>query len=272
MNITDIPMLFGYQFFQHALLGGMMAAAACAAMGIFLLLRREALIGEGIAHVSFGGIALGIFIGVYPIYTALLLSIIATLSITYMRRKGFAQSDAAIGIVVAFGLSLGLVLLSLSGGFNVDLFTYLFGSILTIDLQDLATSAVLAVVVLSFLVILHKELLSMTFDEKSARVSGIPVDKIEFAFNILVAVTVALSIKIIGILLVTALLIMPGIAALQLKLSFRGTLAAAVTISIVCVVAGVIISAMVNIATSAVIIFASMAAAGITTAYQKLGS
>jgi len=272
MNITDLPLLFGYGFFQNALIGGTLAAAACAAIGIFLLLRREALIGEGIAHVSFGGIALGLFIGVYPIYTALLLSIIATLSITYMRRKGFAQSDAAIGIIVAFGLSLGLVLLSISGGFNVDLFTYLFGSILTIDAQDLATSAILAIVVLAFLMVLHKELLSITFDERAAKVSGIPVEKIDFAFNVLVAVTVALSIKIIGILLVTALLIMPGIAALQLKLSFRGTLAMAVVLSAVSVVTGVIISAMVNVATSAVIIFASMACAAITTAYRRLGS
>ena len=271
LPFSDIPSLFGYQFMQYALLGGTLAAATCAAIGLFMLLRREALIGEGIAHVSFGGIALGLFIGVYPVYTALLLSVIATLFITWLRRKGIANSDAAIGMVVAFGLSLGLVLLSLSGGFNVDLFTYLFGSVLTIDTQDLATSVVLAAAVLGFLLVLHKEVLSITFDEKAARVSGIPVEGINFAFNILVALTVALSIKIIGILLVTALLILPGVAAMQLRLSFRGTMLFAIAASAVSVLAGVTISAVVNVATSAVIIFVAMAVAAVTTVYSRLG-
>lgn len=271
ISLSDLPSLFGYQFMQYAIVGGTLAAATCAAIGLFMLLRREALIGEGIAHVSFGGIALGLFIGVYPVYTALLLSVIATLFITWLRRKGVANSDAAIGIVVAFGLSLGLVLLSLSGGFNVDLFTYLFGSILTIDTQDLATSVGLAAGVLVFLLVLHKEVLSITFDEKAARVSGIPVEKINFAFSILVALTVALSIKIIGILLVTALLILPGVAAMQLRLSFRGTMLFAIAASVISVAAGVTISAVVNVATSAVIIFVAMAVAAVTTVYSRLG-
>ncbi len=271
ISFSDIPSLFGYQFMQYAMLGGTLAAATCAAIGLFMLLRREALIGEGIAHVSFGGIALGLFIGVYPVYTALVLSVAATLFITWLRRKGIANSDAAIGMVVAFGLSLGLVLLSLSGGFNVDLFTYLFGSILTIDLQDLLVSAGLACGVLLFLLALHKEVLSITFDEKAARVSGIPVEKINFAFNILVALTVALSIKIIGILLVTALLILPGVAAMQLRLSFRGTMLFSIVSAVVSVIIGVTISAVANIAASAAIIFVAMAIAAVAAIYSKLG-
>ena len=271
ISFSDIPNLFGYQFMQYAVIGGTLAAATCAAIGLFMLLRREALIGEAIAHVSFGGIALGLFIGVYPIYTAIVLSVAATLFISWLRRKGIANSDAAIGMVVAFGLSLGLVLLSLSGGFNVDLFTYLFGSILTIDTQDLATSVALAAGVLVFLLALHKEILSITFDEKAARVSGIPVERINFAFNVLVALTVALSIKIIGILLVTAILILPGVAAMQLRLSFRGTMGFAVVAAAISVVSGVVISAVVNVATSAVIVFSSMAIAGVTAIYSRLG-
>jgi len=161
--------------------------------------------------------------------------------------------------------------LSLSGGFSVDLFSYLFGSILTIDSQDLAISAALAIGVLAFIWALHKEVLSITFDEKAARVSGIPVEAITIAFNILVALTVALSIKIIGILLVTALLILPGVAAMQLRLSFRGTILFAVLASSVSVIAGVVISAAVDVATSAVIIFVSMAIAAITAGYSRLG-
>ena len=124
---------------------------------------------------------------------------------------------------------------------------------------------------LAFIAALHKEVLSITFDEKAARVSGIPVERITFAFNILVALTVSLSIKIIGILLVTALLILPGVAAMQLRLSFRGTMAFAVVASAVSVVVGVVVSAAVDVATSAVIIFVSMAIAAAAATYSRLG-
>jgi zinc transport system permease protein len=143
--------------------------------------------------------------------------------------------------------------------------------VLTIDAQDLAISVALAIGVLAFLLALHKEVLSITFDEKAARVSGIPVERIDFAFNILVALTVALSIKIIGILLVTALLILPGAAAMQLRLSFRGTMLFAIAASAVSVVAGVTISAAANIAASAAIIFVSMGITAVTAIYTKLG-
>lgn len=271
LSLSDLPSLLGYQFFQNALIGGTLASAACAAIGLFLLLRKQALIGEGLAHMSFGGIALGLFLGVYPIYTALLLSIAATIVITHLQRKGLAHSDAAIGIVVSFGLSLGLVLVSLSNGFNVDLFSYLFGSILTMDTQDLVTSAVMAAAILIFALILYKEVLYITFDERSARVSGVPVETIELFFNVLVAVTVTLSIKLIGILLVTGILIIPGVSALQLRSSFRGTMAAAVGVAVVSVVSGIIISALADLPASAMIIFSSMVAAVICAIYSKLG-
>ncbi|MGQ9583150.1 MAG: metal ABC transporter permease [Thermoplasmatota archaeon] len=271
LSLSDLPSLLGYQFFQNALIGGTLASAACAAIGLFLLLRRQALIGEGLAHMSFGGIALGLFLGVYPIYTALLLSIAATIVITHLQRKGLAHSDATIGIVVSFGLSLGLVLVSLSKGFNVDLFSYLFGSILTMDAQDLVTSAVMAAAILIFVLILYKEVLYITFDERSARVSGVPVETIELSFNVLVAVTVTLSIKLIGILLVTGILIIPGVSALQLRSSFRGTMAAAVGVAVVSVVSGIIISALADLPASAMIIFSSMVAAVICAIYGKLG-
>ncbi len=271
LSPSDLPSLLGYQFFQNALIGGTLAGAACAAIGLFLLLRRQALIGEGLAHLSFGGIALGLFLGVYPIYTALALSVAATIVITHLQRKGVAHSDAAIGIVVAFGLSLGLVLVSLSNGFNVDLLSYLFGSILTMDARDLVTSAALALAILAFLLALHKEVLYITFDQRSARVSGVPVEGIELSFNVLVAVTVTLSIKLIGILLVTGVLILPGVAALRLHLSFRGTMAAAVALAVVAVTTGVVASALADLPASAMIIFAAMALAAICAIYNRLG-
>ncbi|MCK4718400.1 MAG: metal ABC transporter permease, partial [Thermoplasmata archaeon] len=197
LSLLDLPDLLSYPFFQYALIGGCLAAVACALVGVFTLLRKEAMIGDGIAHASFGGIALGLYLGIYPIYTALLVSVVFMLAITYLRRKGIAESDAAIGIMLAFGFALGLVIISLSGGFQREIFSYLFGSILTITTQDLMVVGFLTLVVFLFLLFFYKEMLSMTFDEESARLSGIPVNFLSIAFDILVAVTIVLSIKAI---------------------------------------------------------------------------
>ena len=139
MDITDLPGLFEYTFFQRALIGGSIAAIACAAVGVFILLRKEAMIGHGIAHVSFGGVAIGeymvvagVFFGdrdTFPLFTALVVSIIAMLAITYLRRRGIAESDAAIALITALGFAMGLIVISMAGGFDVDLYRFLAYSI-----------------------------------------------------------------------------------------------------------------------------------------------
>jgi zinc transport system permease protein len=263
--------LFGYGFFQNALLGGTVAALACALIGLFLILRKEAMIGDGIAHTAFGGIALGLFLGVYPLLTALAVSVLAVLGISYMRKHGLAQSDSAIAVMLALGFSLGLVIISASGGFNIELFTYLFGSILTIDSGDLAIIAVLGVVTLAFVGLFYKELLSITFDEEASRLMGIPVEPLSIAFNVLVAFTIVLSIKVVGMILVVALLVLPGLTALQLKRSFKLTAVTSVGFGIASVVLGIILSAIYDLSTSGVIIFTSVGIFLFVAAYQKLG-
>ena len=123
-ELIDIFRLLGFQFFQNALLGGTIAGFACAWVGLFLILRKEAMIGDGIAHTAFGGIALGLFLGINPLLTSLLVSILAVLGISYMRRKGLAQSDSAIAVMLAVGFSAGLIIISLAGGFNIELFMH----------------------------------------------------------------------------------------------------------------------------------------------------
>jgi zinc transport system permease protein len=161
VNIFD---LFGYQFFQNALLGGCIAAVACATVGLFLILKKEAMIGDGLSHTAFGGIAIGLLFGINPLLTALGVSILAVLAISYMRRKGIAPSDSAIAVMLALGFSTGLIVISIANGFNVELFSYLFGSILTIDHADLMMVALLGLAVLLFVGIFRRELLSMVFD------------------------------------------------------------------------------------------------------------
>jgi len=262
--------LIGYRFFQNALIGGVIAAAACAAVGLFLILKKEAMIGDGITHTAFGGIALGLLLGINPLLTALGVSVLAVLAISYMRRKNVAPSDSAIAVMLALGFSFGLILISIAGGFNVELLSYLFGSILAIDEVDLLFVSLLGVFVLLFLSFFRRELLSIVFDEEDSRVLGIPTNSLSLAFDLLVATTIVLSIKVVGTVLVIALLVLPGLSALQLSLSFRKTILAAVGFSILSTVMGILFSATFDVATSGLIVFVAVLLFLLTLAYKKM--
>jgi zinc transport system permease protein len=267
VNLLD---LFGYQFFQNALLGGVVAAVACASVGLFLILKKEAMIGDGLSHTAFGGIALGLLLGINPLLTALGVSVLAVFGISYMRRKGVAPSDSAIAVMLALGFSTGLIVISVSGGFNVELFSYLFGSILTIDRMDLASVLLLGLFVLLFIGFFRRELLSMVFDEEDSRIMGIPTKRLSVAFDLLVAVTIVLSIKVIGTILVVALLVLPGLSALKLNFPFRKTLLAAIGFSVLSTILGIMFSAVFDIATSGLIVFLLFLFFLLSLVYRKL--
>lgn len=267
VNLLD---LFGYQFFQNALLGGVVAAIACALVGLFLILKKEAMLGDGLSHTAFGGIALGLLLGVNPLLTALGVSVLAVFGISYMRRKGIAPSDSAIAVMLALGFSIGLIVISVSGGFNVELFSYLFGSILTIDQVDLLSVSLLGLFVLLFIGFFRRELLSMVFDEEDSRIMGIPTKRLSIAFDLLVAVTIVLSIKVIGTILVVALLVLPGLSALKLNFSFRKTLIASIGFSVLSTILGIMFSAVFDIATAGLIVFLLVLFFLLSMVYRKL--
>lgn len=267
---TDLLSIFGYQFFQNALIGGIIAAVACGLVGMFLILKKEAMVGDGLSHTAFGGIALGLLLGINPLLTAMGVSVLAVFAISYMRRWKIATSDSAIAVMLALGFSTGLIVISIAGGFNVELFSYLFGSILTIDLIDLMLVSVLGLSVLLFIGFFRRELLSMVFDEEDSRIMGIPTKGLSMVFDLLVAVTIVLSIKVIGTILVVALLVIPGLCALKLNFSFRKTLLAAVIFSIISTVIGIMLSAVFNIVTAGVIVFVLVLFFLLTLAYKKL--
>lgn len=267
-NIID---LFSYQFFQNALVGGVIASVACASVGLFLVLKKEAMIGDGLSHTAFGGIALGLFLGINPLLTALGVSLLAVFTISYMRRKKIAPTDSAIAVMLAMGFSTGLIVISIAGGFNVDLFNYLFGSILTIDSMDLALISMLGSAVLLFVGIFRRELLSMVFDEEDSRIMGVPTRRLSIIFDLLVAITIVLSIKVIGTILVVALLVLPGLCALKLNLSFRSTIITAIGFSVLSTLLGTIFSAVFKLAPAGVIVFVLVFFFFVTLIYKKLG-
>lgn len=213
--------MLAYGFMQRALIAGLFISLACAILGVFLILRRDAMIGHGLAHVTFGGVALGLFLKVMPLLVAVAVAVLCALGVVKLKKKAGLYGDTAIGIFSSIGIAMGVVLASLAGSFNVDLFGYLFGNILAIEKSEVFLSIALAVLVFLVIGLFYQELIYITFDPESAKTSGIPVSRLDNVLAILTAVTVVLGMKVVGLLLVSALLVIPSAAGLQVANSFR---------------------------------------------------
>ncbi len=250
----ELYQLFQYAFIQKAFLAGSFIAISCACLGLFLVLRKMSLIGDGLSHVSFGAIALGLFFGLYPFYVAIPLVIMASLLILKISEKAKIYGDSAIGIVSAFGIAGGIILASLSNGFNVDLFSYLFGNILAVSTNEVITSVFLSLVVLITIYFFYWDLFSVTFDLEYAKTTGIKPNFINSLLTILTAVVVVLSIKVVGIMLVSALLILPAVTALQISKKFKTTLFISCITSFISVFLGIAISFLIDLPTGATIV------------------
>jgi zinc transport system permease protein len=243
-----------FGFVQRAILAGSFIAVLCAVLGVFLVLRRLSLIGDGLAHATFGSAALALWLQWNPLYVSIPFVMVSALGILKLTERTKLYGDAAIGVVSAVGIAGGVLIAGLAGGFNVDLFSFLFGSILTIGPLEVAVSVVLSSVVVLAISLFYQELLSVTFDEESARASGIRADRINRIFGLLTAVAVVLSMKVVGVLLISALLILPAVTALQLTRSFRATMAVAAGIAVLSVLSGIFLSFALDLPSGATIV------------------
>ena len=251
--------LFQYSFVLRGLGAGLIVAFVAPLIGIFLVLRRYSLIADTLAHVSLAGIALGLLFGLSPILTALGVTVVSSLGIERLRDSKRIYGESALALFLSGSLALATVLLSLAKGFNTNLFSYLFGSIVTVTITDVYTIGVLAVIVSFTLLLFYKELVYITFDEEAARVSGLPTKLINAVLIILAAFTVSLSIPVVGVLLIAALIVVPVVASLQLKKSFSETIFYAELISVLSVVAGIITSFYFNLSTGGTIVLIMLA-------------
>jgi zinc transport system permease protein len=248
-----------YGFIQRALLCGAFIALLCSTLGVILVLRRFSLIGDGLAHVTFGSVALGLLFRIYPLYISIPIVMLSSLGILKLTQRARLYGDAAIGIVSSFGIAGGVILASVAGGFNVDLFSYLFGNILAIGPEELYISITLSLVVLAVIFLYFNEIFSMTFDEEFARVSGIGTERLNTILALLTAITVVLTMSVVGIMLVSALLILPAVTALQLARSFRGAMLIAACVSLIAVIGGIFLSLILNLPTGATIVMTGIA-------------
>lgn len=267
--MNDLLGIFEYSFIQRAFLAGSFVAVSCAALGMFLVLRKMSLIGDGLAHVSFGAIALGLFLGVAPFVIALPLVILGSLFIVKLSAKANLFGDAAIGIVSVVGIASGVFLASLSGGFNVDLFGYLFGNILAVSAMETWLSVGASLAVVLFLGLFYWDLFSATFDEEYATVSGVKTNLIRISLTLLTAMTVVLSIKVVGVLLVSALLILPSVAALQVSKRFSRAILLAIFFSLLSVSLGIVLSFFFDLPAGATIVLLLALCFGLAFAYKK---
>jgi len=263
--IMDIIAFLQYSFIQKAFFAGSFVAITCSALGLFLVLRKMSLIGDGLSHVSFGAIALGLFFGIYPFYIAIPLVMVASVLILKISEKAKIYGDSAIGIVSAVGIAGGVILASVSKGFNVDLFSYLFGNVLAISNTEVILSVVLSFIVLVVIYFFYWDLFSATFDEEYAKTTGIKTNFINVLLTLLTAVTVVLSVKMVGIMLVSALLILPAVTALRLAKGFRSAMFISGVVSLFSVLFGISASFFLDlpagatiVMTSALIFFASL--------------
>ena len=254
MGIGEI---LSYGFIQRALIAGTLVAVLCSVLGVFLVLRRLSLIGDGLAHVTFGSVALSLIMGVNPLYVtvaAIPLVMLSSLGILKLTEKARIYGDAAIGIVSSLGIAGGIVLASVAGGFNVDLFSYLFGNILAVGNTDMVIAAILFVVVLLAVAFFYRDLFAITFDEDLAKCSGIRTTSINTVLVLMTALTVVLAMKVVGIMLISALLILPAVSALQVARSFKSTIIASCCFATISVIIGIFGSFILNLPTGGFIV------------------
>lgn len=265
-----IESFLSYGFLQRAFVAGIFIALACAILGVFLILRRDAMFAHGLAHVTFAGVALGLFLNMMPLAVALFVAIIAALGILILKRKAGLYGDTAIGIFSSVGMAAGILLASLARSFNVDLFSYLFGEILAIETSEVLLSIVLVIAVVLIVIIYYHKFLYLTFDYESAKASGIRVYRLDILLSVLTAVTVVLGMKVVGLLLVAALVVIPAAAALQVSASFRSALILSSLVAVVSVAFGLFLAFYLDLPASATIVLLCFFFFGVFFAVKRI--
>lgn len=242
--------MWQYEFMRHALLAGVIVGLISPLVGVFLVVRRLSLIADALSHVTLSGVAAGLllqreipwFQSLNPLYMGTAFSVAGALFVEQLRRLYRSYQELAIPIILSGGIGLGVVLISAGGGFNVNVMGYLFGSIIAVNDEDVKWVVVVGIIVTLTIALLYKELFALSFDEESAYLSGIPRRGINLVFILLVALVITASVRVVGILLVSALMTLPVAASLQLAQSFRQTVMLSVLFAETSVISGLICS------------------------------
>ncbi|MBF0706533.1 MULTISPECIES: metal ABC transporter permease [Bacillales] len=260
-----IEALWKFEFLQNAFLAGILIGIIAPLLGVFIVVRRQALIADALSHITLAGIAASLLLGKYftfwqgvnPVYMGMGFSAAGSLFIEQLRKVYKHFEELAIPITLSGGIGLGVVFLSLADGFNSDLFNYLFGSVIAISRSDLMAVAVITIIVVLVVILLYKELFFLSFDEEQAIVSGVRGKWIHFIFILLVAFVIAVSMQIVGVLLVSALMTLPVAASIRIARGFKQTIAYSIILGEVAVLGGLVLAYYLDIAPGGTIVILS---------------
>jgi zinc transport system permease protein len=250
--------MFEFSFMIRALEAGILVGIICPILGTFLVIRRYSRLPDTLAHISLAGVAVGIFTKTDPVLATMAVSVIAAIGIEKMRATRHIFGESVLALFHWTGMAIAVVLISLARGFNTGLFGFLFGSITTVSSSELSLLVVVAVVIITFILLFYKELFFVAFDEELARVNGVRAGTFNLVMVVFSAVTVALAMRIVGILLIGALMVIPVITAMLVSRSFRQTLMLSVILSIVSVVTGLVLSYYFDLASGGTIVLTTV--------------
>lgn len=229
-----------YDFMRNALSAGFLIAMLCPVIGTFLVLKRFSMMGDTLSHSAFAGVTIGFLLGLNPSVTSLVYTVLSALLIEYLRNRFKSYEEVVMSIVMTFNVGLAIILASRGSSGNIS--SFLFGSILTVEIRDLVLITLVTLICLIFIRLFYEKLLYLTFDEEGAIISGIPVKTLNFIFVALTGAAVGVSIRITGLLVISSILVLPVAAALNLKKGFRLTLIASMIFGILAVMVGIISS------------------------------
>jgi len=243
-----------YDFMQRALIAGIFIATLASLSGTFVVLRRYSLISETLAHSALVGVAVGLVAGYNPMWMAVVIAILSAWLIEYLRSSFALYSDAVLAILLSGSLALAVIIVSLGGAFNNSLFSYLFGSILSVSDNDVLTIVIFGSLSLLFLLLFSKELYFIAYDEEVAKTSGVKVNFLNFLLVTVVAIIIALSIRVVGSLLIGALMVIPTVAALQYRVGFKNTMLISLFFALFSVIFGMTLSYYFSLPSGATIV------------------
>ena len=246
--------LLQYEFVRNAIAAGILASIACGIIGVYVVVKRIVFISGGIAHASFGGIGLGYYLGINPILGVLPFSIASALSMGWVSKRSRLPEDTAIGILWALGMSIGIILVSLTPGYAPDLMTYLFGNILTVPFSDIVLMLILDAVILVVVYSFYKEFLALCFDEEFATVRGVAAERLYLVLLCLIALTVVVLIRVVGVILVIALLTIPAAMSRQFTSNLKKMMMLSIIFGAVFSSGGIWLSYMFDVPSGATIV------------------
>ena len=258
--MSGVFSMFAYHFVQRAMLVGVLVSLCAALLGVSLVLKRYSMIGDGLSHVGFGALAIASAFHLAPLYVAVPVVVAAAVLLLRLRKSSRAKGDAAIAIISSSALAVGVIVVSLTSGMNTEVSSYMFGSILSLSRGDTVLSVILSLAVLALYLLLYPRLFAVTFDENFARATGTRADLYNTLLAVLTAVTVVLGMRMMGALLISSLIIFPALGAMHLAKSFRGVIACAAILAVVCFVFGMMASYVFETPSGASIVVADLIA------------